>query len=209
VVCRNASPHASNTPRCCALLLAAPVVLILATASAAVAQPSSAADAAQPAAAQSAVPSRRDGSRVPGNWGVTFWGVSYHIDKSLEYNGQNWGLGIRHYSRPDWRWLGASEETRTFIEVDALKNSWKGLVLPVSAGVEYKIAGLSETCSLFAVATMTVAYYHNAVKDVSNLRYGPVPGLVMGCGHVRSNAVFVLSPKSILGVVAGSWTIVF
>ncbi len=158
---------------------------------------------------QSGVPSLRDRPRVLGNWGITIWGVSYHVDKSLDYNGQNWGAGVRHYSRPDWRWLGSSAETRTFVEVDALKNSWDGLVLPVSAGVEYKVASLSDSCSLFAVAALTGAYYYNAVKDASSVRVGPVPGLVMGCGHVRSNAVFVLSPKSILGVIAGSWTIVF
>ena len=164
--------------------------------------------AAAQSAEQSALP-RPSRPNVPGNWGVTIWGVSYHIDKTREYNGQNWGLGVRHYSRPDWGWLGSSRDTRTFVEIDALKNSWKGVVLPVSAGVEYKLASLSDTCSVYAVAMMTVAYYHNAVRDVSHVRAGPVPGVVMGCGRVRSNAVFVLSPKSILGVVAGSWTIVF
>ena len=206
--CRESAGHASSIARCAALVVAP--LLVLAIASSAVAQESiDRADSTQAASEQSALPSRADRSRVPGNWGVSIWGLSYHIDKTKEYEGRNWGVGVRHYSRPDWRWLGSSDETRTFVEVDALRNSWKGLVLPVSAGVEYKIAGLSDNCSLFAVATLTLAYYNNPVKGVNNLRYGPVPGLSMGCGHLRSNAVMVLSPKSVLAVIAGSWTVVF
>lgn len=148
--------------------------------------------------------------RAPGNWGLSIWGVSYHINRNLDYNEQNWGLGVRHYSRPDWSWLGTSDETRMFFEADGLRNSWRGLVVPVPLGLEYKVASLSNSCSLSMVAAFTVAYYNNPVKEVSNIRYGPVPGVTVGCGHVKSNAAIVLSPShEILAAIAASWTIVF
>ena len=180
----------------------------------ALAQTDTHSDASEVSSSESEAPStfpprakRMHGTR---NWGVTIWGVSYHIDKSHEYNGQNWGAGVRRYGRPDWRWLGSSDETRLFFEVDALKNSWSGLVLPVSAGVDYKIVSLSESCSISVLASLTVAYYQNAHgKGNSNWRYGPVPAITMGCGHLRSNVVMVLSPHSGLAAIAGSWTIVF
>ena len=65
-------------------------------------------------------------------WGINIWGVSYHVDRSVDYNEDNWGLGVRYYIRPD----------RFFLEFDALRNSNRGLVLPLSAGAEVRIAPL-------------------------------------------------------------------
>ena len=93
---------------------------------------------------------------------------------------------------------------------DALLNSYKGLVLPVSAGAEYDIGTLSSECKLLAVAALTLAYYQIPVKGVSELRFGPVPGLTIGCGHIRLNTIVVLNAsREPLSVIVGSMTIVF
>ena len=34
-------------------------------------------------------------------WGVSIWGLSYHVDRSVDYNEDNWGLGLRYYFKPD------------------------------------------------------------------------------------------------------------
>ena len=70
-------------------------------------------------------------------WGLSLWGLSYHVDRSVDYNEDNWGLGLRYYFKPD----------RFFVEVDALRNSNRGLVLPLSAGAEFRIAPLPAGCS--------------------------------------------------------------
>jgi hypothetical protein len=48
-------------------------------------------------------------------WGITIWGLSYHTDRSADYNELNWGLGLRYYSRPEWKWLGTSDDNRVFL----------------------------------------------------------------------------------------------
>ena len=65
----------------------------------------------------------RDGARRRERWGISIWGLSYHVDRSVDYNEDNWGLGVRYYLKPD----------RCFVEVDALRNSNRGLVVPASA----------------------------------------------------------------------------
>ena len=32
-----------------------------------------------------------------GRWGVTIWGLSYHINKSIDYEANNFGAGLRYY----------------------------------------------------------------------------------------------------------------
>jgi hypothetical protein len=143
-------------------------------------------------------------------WGISIWGLSYHIDRNIDYNGNNWGLGVRYSIRPQWRWLGRSQDSRLFFEGDALLNSYRGLVLPVSAGIEYDVGRLLSECKLLVVGAMTVAYYQIPVKGVSEVRFGPVPGLTIACGHIRLNTIVVLNAsREPLSVIVGSMTIVF
>src|ERR1022692_4633441 len=89
-------------------------------------------------------------------WGVTIWGLSYHVDRTVDYNELNRGLGLR-YEKPE-AWLGASGDNHLFFEVDALRNSNRGLALPISAGAEFRIAPLPSGCKLLAFGALTVAY---------------------------------------------------
>jgi len=135
-----------------------------------------------------------------GQWGVSLWGLSYHVDRSVDYNEDNWGLGLRYYFKPD----------RYFVEVDALRNSNRGLVLPLSAGAEFRVAPLPAGCQLFAVAALTLAYYQYPNRDTSEVKFGPVPGVTIGCGHVKANVIAVLRKSSEpLAALAASVTILF
>jgi hypothetical protein len=114
-------------------------------------------------------------------WGITLWGLSYHVDKTIDYSEGNWGLGVRYYVKP----------RRLFLEGDALRNSNRGLVLPISAGAELG-TGSRFGCRLSAVGALTLAYYRNQLKDTTELKFGPVPGLSIGCGHLTTNMLAVL-----------------
>ena len=78
-------------------------------------------------------------------WGIAIWGLSYHINRTVDYDEANVGLGFRYYFN-----------RLVFVEADALRNSNHGLALPVSAGLELKLASLGEPCNLYAVAGGTV-----------------------------------------------------
>jgi hypothetical protein len=142
-------------------------------------------------------------------WGISIWGLSYHPDKSIDYDAVNWGLGVRYYARPQWRWLGKNQDNRVFLEGDALRNSNRGIVIPLSAGAEYRIGSAPDVCKLFAVVALTLAYYQNPARDKTDLKFGPVPGIAIGCGHIKVNVSAVLSPHTPLAAVVGSMTIVF
>ena len=143
-------------------------------------------------------------------WGISIWGLSYHVDRSVDYNEGNWGLGVRHYSRPEWKWLGRSDDNRLFLEFDALRNSNRGLVLPLSGGAEYRIGVLPGGCRLFAVAALTLAYYQFPQKHTTEIKFGPVPGVAIGCGHLKTNVMAVLRKSSEpLAALTASVTIVF
>ena len=134
------------------------------------------------------------------HWGINLWGLSYHVDRSVDYDEHNWGFGVRYYFKPD----------RFFVEVDALRDSNRGLVLPVSAGAEFKIAPLPAGCKLSAVAALTAAYYQFGNTNTSVVKYGPVPGVAIGCGHARVNIMAVLRKSSEpLAALTASLTIVF
>ena len=134
------------------------------------------------------------------HWGINLWGLSYHVDRSVDYDEHNWGLGVRYYFKPD----------RFFVEVDALRDSNRGLVLPVSAGAEFKIAPLPAGCKLSAVAALTAAYYQFGNTNTSVVKYGPVPGVAIGCGRARVNIMAVLRKSSEpLAALTASLTIVF
>jgi hypothetical protein len=132
-------------------------------------------------------------------WGITFWGLSYHVDKTIDYSEGNWGLGVRYYVKT----------RRLFLEGDALRNSNRGLALPVSAGAEFGIAS-PFGCRLSAVGTFTVAYYRDELKDTAELKFGPIPGLSIGCGHLTTNMMTVLrASRQPLAAIVWSMTVLF
>jgi hypothetical protein len=133
-------------------------------------------------------------------WGIAIWGLSYHVDRSVDYDEYNWGLGLRYYFKPD----------KYFVEADALRDSNRGLVVPLSAGAEFRMAPLPAGCNLFGVAALTAAYYQYGNTDTSVVKFGPVPGVAIGCGHVKTNIMAVLRKSSEpLAAVTASVTIVF
>ena len=105
-------------------------------------------------------------------WGISIWGLSYHIDPEIDFDEANVGLGLRYYFN-----------RRVFVEIDALRNSNGGLAVPVSAGLDLKVASLGRACSLYAVAAGTVVYYQNPRTERDYFRAGPVPGVTLGCGR--------------------------
>jgi hypothetical protein len=139
-------------------------------------------------------------ARAQGQWGVSIWGLSYHVDRSVDYDEFNWGLGLRYYFKPD----------KYFVEADALRDSNRGLVVPLSAGAEFRMAPLPAGCKLFGVAALTAAYYQYGNTNTSVIKFGPVPGVAIGCGHVKTNIMAVLRKSSEpLAALTASVTIVF
>ena len=130
-------------------------------------------------------------------WGLSIWGLSYHIDDEIDFDEANVGLGLRYYfTRP------------VFVEVDALRNSNGGLAVAASAGLELKVASLGRHCNLYGVAAGTVVYYQNSRTEREYFRAGPVPGVTVGCGRVKTNVIFVLKPSyQPVSVIAVSLTI--
>jgi hypothetical protein len=131
-------------------------------------------------------------------WGVTLWGVSYHVDKSIDYDEENWGAGLRRYFAH-----------RVFVEGDALRNSNRGLVLPASVGIELGAATLFGACKASAVAALTAAYYQNARTGSDDFKVGPVPGVAVRCGRIQPNVVAVFGKSRGLVALVGAVTIHF
>ncbi len=135
------------------------------------------------------------------------WGLSYHIARDRGYNENNWGIGLRVQRRPPWEWLGDRRTTRVFLETDVMANSYGGVIVPTSIGLDYAIAR-SRRCALYMSGALTLAYYHKPTDDSTEFRYGPVPGFAVGCGRLKSNVVVLFSPSSqILDGFAGFITI--
>ena len=133
-------------------------------------------------------------------WGLDIWGLSYHVDRSVDYDEHNWGLGLRYYFKPD----------KYFVEADALRDSNRGLVVPVALGAEFRIAPLPAGCTLFAVAALTAAYYQYPNRNTADIKIGPVPGVAVGCGRVKANVMAVLRKSSEpLAALTASLTILF
>lgn len=145
------------------------------------------------------------------HWAIAIWGVSYHTNKSADYETLNWGLGLRYSARPRWNWLlGTSRKNRVFLEGDVIRNSNRGLLVPLSAGAEYWTGLSPGGCKLFAVAALTAAYYRYPARDYTAMKYGPVPGAALGCGPIKVNVAVVLrKSNSPLAAVVGSVTIGF
>src|SRR5688500_2299537 len=130
-------------------------------------------------------------------WGISIWGLSYHVDDEIDFNDANVGLGLRYYFN-----------RLVFTEVDALRNSNGGLAVPLSVGLDLKVASLGRACSLYAVAAGAVVYYQNRRTEREYFRAGPVPGVTLGCGRVKTNAIIVLRPSRQPGaVIVASLTI--
>lgn len=107
-------------------------------------------------------------------WGISIWGLSYHIDQEIDYDEANVGLGLRYYF-----------SHLVFVEVDALRNSNRGLAVPVSAGLDLRVASFGQACNLYAVVAGTVVYYRNRRTEREYFRAGSVPGVTLGCGRVK------------------------
>jgi hypothetical protein len=130
-------------------------------------------------------------------WGISIWGLSYHPDHEIDYDEANFGLGLRYYMN-----------RKVFFEVDALHNSNHGVALPVSAGLDFTIASLGPACKIYGVAAGTVVYYQNPRTGRDYFKAGPVPGVTLGCGRVRTNVIVVLKPsRQPVAAIAASLTI--
>ena len=142
---------------------------------------------------------------------LNIWGLSYHPDRTKGYNEQNWGAGFSCYTRPDIPWLlGKSQDNRLVIEGDAMLNSWRGLMVPVSIGANWRIKTFSDGCKLYFVTAMTVAYYNHPQTHISEVDWGPIPGVTLGCGKVRTNMMLVPSASRVpLAVAIASMSFVF
>jgi len=142
---------------------------------------------------------------------VNLWGLSFHPDRSKDYNERNWGAGLSCYTRPDIPWLlGRDQDNRLVFEGDAMLNSWRGVMVPVSIGANYHVKTFSGGCKLYVVAALTVAYYNNPIRNVTEVDWGPIPGVSLGCGNIRTNMMLVPSASKVpLAVAIASMSIVF
>jgi len=161
--------------------------------------------------AQSEVPDRAHNTLGPcRQLGLNVWGLSYHVNRNTPYDERNWGAGLTCYSRPNLSWLGRDENNQIFFESDALINSWHGLVLPLSLGVDYTLKNF-DACRLSVIGAMTVAYYQLPERGISEVRWGPLPGFALGCGRIRTNMILVpnASKQQPLSAVVASMSVLF
>jgi hypothetical protein len=142
---------------------------------------------------------------------LNLWGLSYHPDRTKGYNEQNWGAGFSCYTHPNIPWLlGSGRDNHLVIEGDAMLNSWRGLMVPLSLAGNWKLKTFSGGCKLYAITALTVAYYNNPTTNISEVDWGPVPGISLGCGAVRTNMMLVPSASRVpLAVAIASMSIVF
>ena len=132
-------------------------------------------------------------------WGVSIWGLSYHPPSSIDYANVNLGVGVRYYFNE-----------HVFVELDALRDSNRGLVLPVSGGAELGLVSFAHTCHVAAVGALTLAYYQNPRIHSDYFKFGPVPGVVVGCRRAQVNVVTILSPSGdLLAAIVASLTLRF
>src|SRR3954469_23200022 len=134
-----------------------------------------------------------------GRLGVTIWGVSYHVSSPIDYPPNNWGAGLRYYV-----------SRHVFVEGDALRNSNRGIVLPLCAGCGRAVAGLGRACRGWGMGAVTVAFYQNIRTGSDYVKWGPVPGVSVRCGRVQPNLIAVLRPSAgLLAALVASVTIRF
>ena len=148
--------------------------------------------------------------RLCGTWAINAWGLSYHVKEDSDYNDANLGAGVRCYARPEWPLFGSRHENRLLLQLDAIRNSHKGLIVPASAGAEFRFASWRQRCGMFAMGALTFAYYDNPDRKKEYIKWGPVPGVAVGCGRLRANVIFVPSHSSqVIAVITASLTLVF
>jgi hypothetical protein len=77
--------------------------------------------------------------------------------------------------------------------------------------VPLSVAAAGKTSQRWCLVTaMTVAYYNDPQKHVSEVDWGPIPGVSFGCGAVRTNMMLVPSASKVpLAVAVASMSIVF
>src|SRR5258705_3561693 len=97
--------------------------------------------------------------RLCGTWAINVWGVSYHIKDNASYDDANLGAGVRCYARPNWPGFGSNRENRLLLQLDALRNSHKGLILPASAGGAIKVAPLPPRRPAVCPRARNLAHY--------------------------------------------------
>jgi hypothetical protein len=125
--------------------------------------------------------------------------LSYHINKSIDYEANNLGAGLRYYV-----------SRHLFVEGDALRNSNRGIVLPVSFGGELPVASIGGACRISAMGALTVAFYQNLRTSSDYVKWGPVPGVSVRCGHFQPSVIAVLSPSNqLVAAVVASVTLRF
>jgi hypothetical protein len=149
-----------------------------------------------PRATSAAGDSHDEQATAVSHWGITLWGLSYHLNRNADYDETNWGLGLRYSARPRWRWLGKDDANRVFLQADAFQNSNRGLVVPISAGVQYRVATIPGGCRFLAVAALTAAYYQYPQRGLAEVKFGPVPGGAIACGRLTANVIAVLRKSS-------------
>ena len=147
--------------------------------------------------------------RLCGTWSINAWGLSYHIKENSNYSDVNPGAGVRCYARPDWRAFGPKHDNRILIEIDAMRNSHNGLIVPASAGAEFKIATFHDTCGIFAIGALTFAYYNNPDRKRDYIKWGPVPSVAVGCRRLRPTVIFVpVHSRQVISVITAAITVV-
>jgi hypothetical protein len=117
-------------------------------------------------------------------------------NQTRERNRNNFGAGLRYYT-----------SRHLFVEGDALRNSNHGIV---SFGGQRRVASIGGSCEISAMAALTVAFYQNLRTDSDYVKWGPVPGVSVRCGHFQPNVIAVSSPSNqLVAAVVGSLTIRF
>ena len=84
------------------------------------------------------------------------WGLSYHVDRSVDYNEDNWGLGLRYYLKLE----------RFFVEVRraAQQQPWTGSA-GLGFGAEFQdCAASSAGCRFLGVGALTPAYINTRTE---------------------------------------------
>lgn len=116
---------------------------------------------------------------------VTVWGLSYHLNRDIPYENFNAGLGIRY---------GSSR----FVELDAIRNSHNGLLIPLSIGFARPLIG-----PLGWSGALTLAYYRTPSLDLTEVRVGPVGGVWVRVGKVTVEVIAVPSTNEPIAVLTG------
>ena len=132
--------------------------------------------------------------------GRRLWGLSYHVDRSVDYNEDNWGLGLRYYLSSATSFRRGGRPARQQPRAGAAGLGGRRVPDRAAAG----------RLQAVAVAALTAAYYQYRNTEPHDFKIGPVPGVAVGCGHVKTNVMAVLRKSSEpLAALTASLTIMF